>query len=727
MKRIRLLLVVFLVTLLCGVALVSRLRADAPPVVINEILPGNASTNLDPDNKNFVPWVELRNTGNTTVQLAGYRLTDDLGTPARWIIPSGVTIPAGGYLVLWLDGQAEGRHAPYVLGMSGELGLFMPDGTPVDTLTFGPQQPDVSYGRNVGGDQRYFDPPTPGAVNGAGHADLAQLAPPTLDPPGGFYATAQAVTVSAAPGTVIRYTTNGSRPTAASPVYSAPITVAGPTAVRARAFSADSLPSPAATATYLVGVDPSVGVVSLVTDAAYFFDDYIGIYVDGKAGIANKNCGKKVANWNQPWERPLSVEVYAAGGDLLLKQDGGVAIAGSCTRKNPQKQLQLFARPSYGDNDFDATLFNDKPLDSFERIILRAAGQDAANTLLRDALGQQLAVGRMDIDRQAYRPAVVFINGAFWGVYGVRERMDQYFVTSNYGLGLDEFDLIEEQKDVLAGTATAWNTLYNYLSTNSPATPAVYDYLKSQIDIDEYINYQILEIYSDNIDWPHNNIRWWRAHDSGQWRWMVYDMDAAFGRATKGYNNNTFKFAAAVKGKRAYNALVLRRLMLNPGFKAQFGQRFAAHLNTTYQTDRVIDIINDMAGDIAPQMPNHIARWNTPKSLTFWQSEVGRLRTYAQLRPGHMWGFLNTFLGSPGLVTLTVDHNAARGDVLIEGVDAPAHYQGGHFRTLPLQLTAEPQPGYVFVKWAETNDTDPTPTVVLTGPITLTAVFEPEP
>ena len=97
------------------------------------------------------------------------------------------------------------------------------------------------------------------------------------------------------------------------------------------------------------------------------------------------------------------------------------------------------------------------------------------------------------------------------------------------------------------------------------------------------------------------------------------------------------------------------------------------------------------------------------------------------MRPGYLWGFLNNFLGSPGIVTLTVDHNAARGHVTVAGVAAPANYQGGHFRTLPLQLAAEPLPGYVFVEWAETGNTDPTPTVVLTGATTLTAVFEPSP
>ena len=399
MRRNRLLLLMPVVALLCGLVWVGRLRAVAPPVVINEVLAGNASTTLDPDYKNFVPWVELHNTGGSAVSLTGYRLTDDLDTPTRWIIPSGVSIPAGGYLVLWLDGKATGRHAPYELGMSGELGLFMADGTPVDTLTFGPQLPDVAYGRD-GGDWRYFDPATPGATNGSGLATTTQAAPPALSPPGGFYATAQSVTLSTAPGETIRYTTDGSRPTANSPVYSAPIAVNGPTAVRARAFAAGSLPSPAATSTYLVGVNPNLDVISLVTNPAYFFDDYIGIYVDGKAGVANPNCGKKVANWNQPWERPVSVELYKADG-RVFQQDGGVAIAGSCTRKDPQKQMQLFARPGYGDDDFSVALFADKPLDAYTRIILRAAGQDAANTLLRDALGQQLVAGRMDIDRQA--------------------------------------------------------------------------------------------------------------------------------------------------------------------------------------------------------------------------------------------------------------------------------------------------------------------------------------
>jgi len=126
-------------------------------------------------------------------------------------------------------------------------------------------------------------------------------------------------------------------------------------------------------------------------------------------------------------------------------------------------------------------------------------------------------------------------------------------------------------------------------------------------------------------------------------------------------------------------------------------------------------------------MPAQIARWGKPKSLAYWQSEVGRLRTFADLRPGYLTGFLNTFVGSPGTTTLTVQHNATQGSVLVAGVETPGNYSGPHFRTLPVRLEAVPAPGYVFVQWAETGETAPLVSLVLSGATTRTAVFAPVP
>lgn len=271
MNRHRLSFVLLLGALLLGLMVAPRLRADAPPVVINEVLAGNATTNLDPQFTNYAPWVELYNAGSSAVSLAGYRLSNDAGNPAGYALPAGTSIAAGGRLLLWYDEMATGTHTNLSLDMRGDtIALFMPDGTLVDTLTYdtllnGETLVDVAYGRTSdgAGTWAYFDAPTPGAANSGGLAAADRLARPVFSPPGGVYAAGQSVTITAAPGADIRYTTDGRRPTAASPLYTGPITVNAPTVIRARAFAAGTLSSRPATASYLIGVDSDLAVVSL--------------------------------------------------------------------------------------------------------------------------------------------------------------------------------------------------------------------------------------------------------------------------------------------------------------------------------------------------------------------------------------------------------------------------------------------------------------------------------
>mgnify|MGYP003620406515 FL=1 len=229
-----------------------------------------------------------------------------------------------------------------------------------------------------------------------------------------------------------------------------------------------------------------------------------------------------------------------------------------------------------------------------------------------------------------------------------------------------------------------------------------------------------------NPDWPHNNIRFWRAHDGGQWRWMIYDLDASFGRKGTGATTNAFKWALATRDRRAYHGLVLRRLLANPEFRAEFAQRFAAHINTTYATPRIVGIIDDMAGAIAPHMPAHIARWKKPKSLLYWQSEVERLRAFARQRPELLRGHVNSAVGSPGTALLTLAVSGGEGDLRVAGVDVPDTYSGLHYRTLPIRLTAVPAPGYHFVRWQETGATAAETSIALSAGATMTAVFAPD-
>ena len=726
MNRFRL-LVLALVAAVLSLALVSaRSYAVAPPVVINEVLAGNATTNMDMAYTNYSPWVELYNAGGTAVNLGGYRLSDDLANPNGYTLPANTTIPAGGRLILWYDELATGVHTAYSLDVRGDtIALFMADGTLVDSVTFGAQLVDVAYGRTSdgAGDWAYFDAPTPGAANSGGLAGTARLARPTFSPPGGVYAAGQSVTISADPGAIIRYTTDGSKPTASSPIYSGPIAVNQPKPIRARAFLPGQLSSTAATATYLIGVDKDIAIVSLATDPAHMFDNMIGIYVIGKNG-AKGRCGPK-ANYNQPWERPVSMELYEPNGTLAFQQDVGFEIQGDCTRAMPQKSLEIKTRRRYGDNDIDYAIFPGNPQDEYERLVLRGGGNhNAYLSMFREPLAHELNWDTMDLDQQQYRPTAVFINGAYWGIHNLRDKADEALIEQNYGLDADdEFDMMRaelDNREVDAGNTAAWDAFMADLQRDL-TNPTNFADVTAQMDVDEFMDFFIAHTYSGNL--RGGEFRYWRAYEAGSvWRWVFADLDNSF--QTNQINQDSLKTALK---QNVYAIQPLKRMLTNIPFRNAFVQRAASHLNITYAPARVTAMINTMHDEIAPEMPAHIARWNKPKTMTVWESEVTKMRTFAAQRSEKMRQHLNLYVGSPGTANLTVAVSGS-GQVSIAGVAPFAYpFSGPYYRTLPLTLEATPALGFRFVQWQETGETNPAITLTLSGNATRTAVFEPNP
>lgn len=708
---------------LCSlVVFVARVSASTPPIVINELLVGNASTNLDPQFKNFGGWVELFNTGLDPVNLSGYTLSDDNGQPDMWTLPAGTQIPAGGFLLIWLDEEGAGIHANFKADMrGGNILLFMPDDTLVTALTYTSQRVDISYGRGPGGsgDWFFYDLPTPGAANTTtGITPVSnQVARPVFSIPGGIYAAAQSVEITAATGATIHYTTDGSKPTTASPVYTGPIAVNSPQAIRARAFAPGKLASAPATATYLIGVQTDLPVVSLATDPANFFDPGIGIY------YGTRNLPS--TNYNQSWERPVSMELYETTGLLGFQQDVGVEIHGTNTRSMPQKSLEIKARREYGDNDIDYQIFPDNDLDEYRRLVLRGGGNHGANvSIIREPLNHLIHADTMDLDMQQYRPVVVFINGQYWGIYGLRDKADEALIEQNYDLDADdEFDMIKAEdriSELDAGNFDAWNAFYAALQLDL-TNPVNYANVIAQMDLTEYMDHQIVEIYSTNF--ISAEYRYWRSYEPGSvWRWVLIDMD-------DGMNIKKLKENTLQKGlpRKYVTSMPLRWLLANPEFRAQFAQRFASHLNITYAPAHVIGVIDEMSAAIATEVPNQVARWKMPKQEKAWLKELDNLRLFATERPEIVWKSLNAYLRKPGTTQLTVNV-VEDGRVLVAGVPPFAFpYTGTYFRTLPLTLQAVPADGFRFVEWQETGQTSAEISLTLTGPRTLTAVFEPIP
>ena len=724
----RLMLLGFL--LACLMATAPAGRAQGPAILINEILVGNLGQTLDPDYTNFSSWIELRNTTNGSITLKNYRLVslpDGAGAPQTYTLPKNLALPAGGYRLIWADGRNSGGHASFELDMDGgELTLRDKNNAVIDTVAFGEQSPGVAYGRAASNTWGYFDQPTPEAANDTPSVptndDDAFAAAPQFSAPGGRHNNPLAVSLASPDaGATIRYTTDGSRPTTASPIYSSPIAVNNVTVLRARAWLAGKMVSPTVTQTYLVNVPANLPVISLVTDPANLWDPQFGIYIKGNNGSTECNV---TANWHRKWERPAAIEFYEIDGTPRLNQEVGVEIFGNCTRNYARKSLEIKARKLYGDNDMDYAFFaGDKPMLSYKRLVLRNAGQDNGNALLRDALAQELVRGRMDVDRQAYRPAVVYLNGAYWGMYDMREKMDEDFVENNYGLDEDEFDMLEQNAFLINGNAAAWKTFYKFIQKANLTQPAVYDQVRAMMDVDEFMNYLIPHIFGGITSWPQRNTRFWDDHGPAyRWRWVLRDLDPTF--EPPGLNQDTLREATRSGGP---TTRIIKQLVKNPAFLAEFAQRMAVHLNTTYAPSRVNAIIDGMAAAIRPEMPAHVARWGQPASMAAWENSVTYLYTFTSQRPAILRGLLRKWLpGKPADATLTVQIEG-NGQVMVAGAAVDDGYSGPHFMATPLTLTATAGPGQSFVRWQETGETAASITLSLSGDTTHTAVFEGPP
>jgi hypothetical protein len=706
---------------------------------INEFMASNSTTIADPDYNNYADWIEIYNSGSTSINLKDYYITDDLSQPQKFRIQSDLLIEANGYILIWADDANINNHTNFKLSADGEsIGLFSPSLQFIDTLTFGVQQTDVSFGRFPNGTNNWFQfyPATPGTANlESGIFNI--LSAPTISLQSGFYSSPINISAShSLPDAVIRFTSDGTIPTTSSNVYSSPLQINSTSVLRFRSFKDGYTPSIAETRTYFINETTDLPVFSLVTDPANFFSDTSGIYVIGTNGIIG-NCSTQPRNWNQDWERPVSLEFFEFDKSLAFKVNTGVKINGGCSRLYPQKSLAFFFRGEYGTDKLRYRLFDDMPVYEYNNFILRSSGQDWWRTMFRDGMVQTLIEQGMKLDYQNYRPSILFINGEYWGIHNIREKLNEHYVFYHHGVDKDNIDLIEISKGIVAnsGDVAAYNDMINFLSANDMANQQNYDYIKSIVDIDEYIDYQVAQIYSANGDWPGSNMKLWRERvANSKWRWMIYDLDFTFGGNAQGLaTTNTLEQATATNGPAwpnpPWSTLMLRKLLENPDFKNDFIQRMAAHINTTFESNHVLAVIDSLAQNIESEIPRHKERW--PQSISFgdsWQELIDMMRTFAVDRPVNIRGYYYSKFGIPGSNSLVINrNNPVWGKVFTNTVEIKNSGSTNiFFKYIPIKIKALPMPGYKFVRWEGiSNSTSPEISVVLSVNSTLTAVFEP--
>jgi hypothetical protein len=765
-------------------------------VAINEVMASNAITIADEDG-DFEDWVELHNYGTSAINLLGYGLSDNSASPFKWVFPS-ITMEPGSYLLVWASGKNRVNpslvlHTNFSISAAGEdILLTEPLGSLVDGVAPIAIPTGYSYGKypNGSGSWRFFTSPTPNAQNiGPGYSFL--LSPPQFSHPDGAYTSTFNLTIAPPiEGAQVYFTLDGSEPTTSSTPYTNPISISsrvgvpndismiptnnsstGPpyfegwqpplgevykiNVVRARAFHPETPPSEVSTSSYLV--DPlggnrySLPLLSITTHRDNLFDDEIGIYVLGNH-----------TNYFQDgmeWERPANIIFFEPNTTLAFKEDVGIRLHGNTTRSRPRKSIRVSTRSEYGNSWINYPIFPNKPVDTYKRFLLRNSGNDWDWTIFRDAFMQYL-VKDLNVGTQFFRPSVLFINGEYWGIHNIRDRYDENYIISHYGIAENEMTMMENNALFKFGNEAGvnhYNNMVNYIDVNNIGIDAHYETVKTMMSVESFIDFQLTHIFVMNTDWPGNNSLYWRylrdgydpsapAGKDGLWRWFILDTDFGFGLnfeyvpgVNEGPAHNTLAFATASNGpgwpNPPWSTLMLRKLLTNQKFKESFINRYCDLLNTTFSSEHVLSVIDSISNILEPEMQEHINRWRRPSSLDSWHQNVDVLRTFADLRPSYQLQHIKQkfSLAGEALVTLNVS-NQLSGFIRVNTIDIkpttmgisdyPYPWTGTYFRGIPIQIEAIPLPGYQFSHWEGASiSTNPILSINPTGNIQLTAVF----
>jgi hypothetical protein len=553
--------------------------------------------------------------------------------------------------------------------------------------------------------------------------------------------------------------------------------------IRARVFSGDGAPlSGIITKSYVVedGISSTFAglpFISLATDAHGLYNPDTGIFT---------NSDEREADWRERVSHLEFFEPVTDGWELALAQTTGLRIHGGWSRMHPQKSMRQYASSSRDplnprfDHDLfagNALTYDGEPIVEFRRFILRNFGQDGEYAHMRDRLAHSL-MNNTNVIGQGSRAAVVMLNGEFWGIYGIRERIDEYFLSSKYKLGSTnvanwtwEWELEQEFPDDFALLREARNWFGN--TSINMALPANYAKAQTFVDIDSLIDYFIIQMYTDNRDWPGNNFNMWRYRTDGypeegaplhpkdgRWRYIMRDLDislAQYQEASVNTNRLTSILNSWYHGfpdDSHWHAMFFRRFCQNPEFVERFINRYFDLINTNLRPSATASLVNKLAAEISEAVPHHRARWlqHSPYWLMLpqlWQDEISKIRTYLNDRPGNMTShirnearfrnLLNGQNGRPDLTTarvctLTLRTEPARGHLKLNGIGIrpgtagvtnPVEWSGNYLTGFSQTITAVPVPGYEFSRFIVNGaDYRGNPlTFAMTGNTTVVVVF----
>ncbi|MDO5559369.1 MAG: CotH kinase family protein [Oscillospiraceae bacterium] len=779
-------------------------------VYINEICTQNKSCLTDGYGE-YSDWIEFYNPGNTDADLSGYAVSDNTDEPMKWIFPSGTIIAAGEHKIIFASKQsstASELHTGFALSKNGEtLVLSSPQGQIIQQITVPALVEDSTYGRTPDGSETFeIMSATPGYPNNT------VTSQPRFSADSGFYGADFSLTLSAASGDTIYYTTDGSDPTGSSTaqIYTQAITVSDRTnqpnvyskyaenmnsaqsvclgigykqppynvdkafVVRAAAKNSNGTFSAVSDATYFVTTQnlsqyKDLTVVSLVTDPDNLFDPAAGIYVTGNQYIDWKNSSSYNPNksvWDtdnvtnyfskgRDWEREANITVFK-NGELAAGQNMGIRIKGASTRNAAQKSFNLYARSEYGASKLNYPLIdNNYSLDGnliekYDTVCLRSVSDEVR---LRDGFAQKLLSDREHITTQDMQQCVVFLNGEYWGLYEMTEKLSDYFIESNYGIEKENVAMIKNG-ELEEGDQSEYDSFYDFVYTYSKkdlSDPVNYKAVCDFIDTDSLIEHFAAGLYLGTFDWPNYNYGVWRntgdeiqgnPYSDGRWKFISFDYDYTMGATYKdfggveGYAYDSFRHMDNANTEAPTNLFV--SLLKNENFRNKFANVYCDYANEVLTSEKANAMAQTYNSNYTERLASTVVRWwgyfggskesNLSYNRNLYQNTtLNNIRKFFSNRADYTLEDMKNYLGLQGSLQTITLKTSGNGKIQINSacVDTSnGSWSGKYYSDCPVTLTVIPDDGAEFSGWeGDITGSDKTVTMSLSQAMTVQADF----
>jgi len=665
-------------------------------------------------------WIEIFNYGNEAVGLEGLFISDNINNLKKFEFRANLSVQPSSYLILWADGQPHqgSQHLGFKIS-EGER-IVISDGTNViDELEIYDQRIDVSNGKTSGGTELcYFKNPSPGAENIS--ECFGNLKPVTINQSTGNYNQPISVNLSHSESVELYYSLDGSIPNTQSITYdNKPIEISTNTTLRAMAVKEGYIDSDVKTQTYTFNESNAIPVLYVTSN---------GNKIDGGSNV------------------PIHLELV----DLNVAQIFSENVSSRLHGKIDQLSFKVFFGAKHGGGKIDKPLFSDKPeVENFESLVFRQAGNDdlsssnSRRSHMRDGFLSTI-VNRGDFNFKAsgFEQVSVYLDAKYYGIFNMRERIDRSFIDNNYNVDDTTSKCIIEYKFGVPSNINEIEGKWDYfgdvlwgkcfdkdLSDNQEYASAI-EYL----NVEDFTDYWIHEVYTGNFDWLTNNVYFWApVEKGGKFRWIMWDVDVGLGMNGKP-DWNSLEWATSSEPGRPFDGrrtAIIRGLLTNDNYQEYFITRFCDLLNTEYRPNQTIGLLNELAANIRNEIPRHTERWQRG-SLETWEKELERIRSYVTDRPKHLKEHINVkFEDVDDLYSLNLRTSipgAGYFDVnTIQLSNENIPWSAQYFNNLPLNITVYANEGYKFVGWQHSSDDSTTTTLFPNSDTTVIAIFETVP